>query len=571
MPWWSAAAAIGGALLNRKSSSDATKAANAAAEKAGQLDPRVANILFGQEGGNGGLLGRYQGMLDAPMSQAADTFGRTASNYLQNYGGADTENMRSAAYGLMSPFAAPQAQAASGTAAQANPGPHVNPYGQEVMWNKGETFQAPEAMRAAQMGAAQVQNQQPLTASLMNASQMGASRVNAPSQNNIDLRGAYEGFIGGERGNNPFLTGAIAKGINQSNNAFQNMQSDSTRNLLENVLPSIRGGAIVAGGYGGSRQGIAEGRALGDFGREQQRMIGQFGQNNTDAAVSAQAGAYDADSNRALSATQGLGAQQYGVAQQNAANAQAAAAANMMAQNQAGLANMGAQNQAASTNYAGNLSSALANAGYQQQANATNTGNQQQANSTNYAGQLQTNQANAGLLQQANLANQNAGNNASQFNAQQNQAANVANSGMVQANNQFNAGLQQQMGMANLGNQQQANMGNLQAQLGTNNLNSQNTVSGMQGLSGLLSDAYGQTQNYDNYALNQAARVNGLMQPYLSGAPTQSAQPYTTNTGGNLLGGALMGAQLANMFRGFGGSSGGTLAGSLQNAYPTGY
>jgi hypothetical protein len=147
---------------------------------------------------------------------------------------------------------------------------------------------------------------------------VAAPQISAPNQNSIDLTGSYNSFINGDPGNNPFLTGAIQKGINQSNTAFQNMQTDATRNLTENVLGNIRGGAVAAGQYGGSRQGILEGRALNDFSTQMGRAASQVGQNNTDAAVSAQAGAYNDDRNRALSATSSLGGQQYGLASQNA-------------------------------------------------------------------------------------------------------------------------------------------------------------------------------------------------------------------------------------------------------------
>lgn len=38
----------------------------------------------------------------------------------------------------------------------------------------------------------------------------------------------------------------------------------ATNNLNRNILPGIGSGAVAAGGYGGSRQGIAEGIAIGD-------------------------------------------------------------------------------------------------------------------------------------------------------------------------------------------------------------------------------------------------------------------------------------------------------------------
>lgn len=52
-----------------------------------------------------------------------------------------------------------------------------------------------------------------------------------------------------------------------SNPALQEWISAATRpitqNLLEQQLPALRGSAVTAGGYGGSRQGIAEGLASG--------------------------------------------------------------------------------------------------------------------------------------------------------------------------------------------------------------------------------------------------------------------------------------------------------------------
>jgi len=48
------------------------------------------------------------------------------------------------------------------------------------------------------------------------------------------------------------------------NSVVQSMQQQANQNLTRNLLPAIGRGAIAAGGYGGSRQGIAEGIALGD-------------------------------------------------------------------------------------------------------------------------------------------------------------------------------------------------------------------------------------------------------------------------------------------------------------------
>lgn len=223
------------------------------------LDPEMRKMLYG-ENGSGGLLGQIGGLAQQTQSAGLDNFGNGMDAYLGGWG---TENfMRSQ--------------------------------------------QAAQALQGSNLAAPGVA-----------AATVGQAYVKAPSQNDMDLSGSFDSFINGAPGSNPHLLGAIQKGINQSANAFGNMQEDSAQ-ALQDALGSIDGGAIAAGQFGGSRQGLAQGRAVSDFTKQQQRAVSQFGQNNTDAAVSAQAGAYDADRNRALQATMGLSGQQYGVASQNA-------------------------------------------------------------------------------------------------------------------------------------------------------------------------------------------------------------------------------------------------------------
>ena len=69
-------------------------------------------------------------------------------------------------------------------------------------------------------------------------------------------------------------------------NMMQSNQFNLNRNLQENLLPSIRGGALNAGGVGGSRQGIAEGIALRGTqdalaNANAQTMMGAYGQGLT--------------------------------------------------------------------------------------------------------------------------------------------------------------------------------------------------------------------------------------------------------------------------------------------------
>jgi hypothetical protein len=108
-----------------------------------------------------------------------------------------------------------------------------------------------------------------------------------------------------------------------------------------------------------------------------------------------------------------------------------------------------------------------------------------------------------------------------------------------------NAGYQQQANLANAGYQQQANINNLNANLSTNSMNSANTQAGMQGLNGLLGNAYANAGGQDSYNLNKASKVSGLLAPYvgLNGTSTQT-QPLYENKGGGILGGALAGGTI---------------------------
>lgn len=262
---------VGGHLLSKgsKSSGDSTTVTKQ------ELDPRAAAVLYGDgTKENPGWLSTLQGYAGQAQNPGAANYAQTADDYLLRNRGVDFNTIASVANRF-----------ANGGAVQAHLGPASTVEGLQYF---------------------------------------DSAKVNAPSQNNIDLSGAYTRFISGASGDNPYLTGAIGKGINQSNNAFNAMQQSATDNLQKNLLPAIRSNSVASGLYGSSRQGIAEGNALGDFAKAQQQAISQFGQNNTDAAVAAQSQNYNLGQDRALAATQGLGAQQYGVAQQNAAMQQQA-------------------------------------------------------------------------------------------------------------------------------------------------------------------------------------------------------------------------------------------------------
>lgn len=480
-----AAPIVGGLLGGQGSSQSGTQTQS----QTQQIDPRIASIIFGSgqktlkpgavptgvdEYGqptysasdyttdNSGLLSRYQALLDKPQSTGLNYYGTAADHYLGTNGGQDLNTARNSALQML----------------------NGNMYNPVSMKSAQGTYTMP-------MNAASVSSPLGYQASTAGFSQAGpASGISAPAQNGLGVTNALNDVIYGDLGNNPYLAGAIQKGLNQSTSAFQNLQSDATKNFKESVLPALRGDAIVNGQYGGSRQGIAEGKAADSFAMQMNRALSQVGQNMTDSAVSAQANQFGQDRQNQLSAAMGLSGQQYNVAGQDAA-----------AKNQVNLANSQMANNQMQFN-AGQNNSVLGQL---------------------YQGNLQTNLANAGYTQQAN---------------QNNYAGN------------------QQMSLANLKNNQQANQQNGAWQVANNALDSQTRQSGLSALNGLSNNAYTLANNQNDYSLNQAGKINGLLTPYvgINGTSTSST-PIYQNQVANALGGALMGSKL---FDAFGNAIGGT-------------
>lgn len=382
--------AIGGLVGGAISSKDAPKSASTTTQQ--QMDPRMQQMLFGTSGNNG-LLNRYQGLLDAPRSEASTAFAGANADYLKQYGGADLGAVRGAAMQAMQGNAAPNVQA-QGTGAG------------------------------------------------LNAYAVG-NMVNAPSQNNIDLSPTFQNLLGG--GDTSKLMASLDAGNQLAGAQFRQNQSDLTDNLQRNIMPGIRSNSVLAGQYGGSRQGVAEGLAISDLTKQLSNSNTQFGLGATAASSSALANAYESGQNRALAAAQGLSGQQY--------------------------------------------ANAFKNADTKNAAEFMNVGN------TYDLGKF--------------------------------------NAGLQQSNNQFNAGLQQQ------------------GQLTTNAQNNGSLLAGAGLLSGLTGQAANAVSASDNYDLNRAQGVNGLLAPYMgvNGSQTTS-QPLSQNTGANMLGGALAGLGLYNQFAG---------------------
>lgn len=106
------------------------------------------------------------------------------------------------------------------------------------------------------------------------------------SGNVINFASRLNGNINQTPGSNPYTDEVVRRTLSANNQAFQ-----------EGILPSIQNSTQFAGGFGGSRQGIAEGLAANNL-------------VDTNARTAAQmyASAYESDANRQLQSL-GLGAQ----------------------------------------------------------------------------------------------------------------------------------------------------------------------------------------------------------------------------------------------------------------------
>lgn len=316
--------AIGGAVGGLLSGSGQPK--NLTSTSSAQLDPRADAVIWGKPG-QGGLIDTYQGLLNQPRSQASEMYGNVNADYLGRYGGQDLNAVRNAAMQAMQGNSAPMSQAA----------------------------------QSDRVGAG------------LNAYAVG-NQIQAPNQNNIDLTGSYQNLLGG--GDMTALNTAMNSAVNATNAGFKTNQDNVTNALMRNVLPSIRSNAVLAGQYGSSRQGVAEGNAISDYTNQLTNANTSLAATNSANTTAQAANAYQQGQDRALAATQSLGAQQYGVASQNA----------------------NTKNAAEFMNVGNTYDLGKFNAGLEANNNQFNAGLNQQTNLANQSSQLQTNGQNNGSL-----------------------------------------------------------------------------------------------------------------------------------------------------------------------------
>lgn len=383
-----AAISVGGSYLSNKQNS---KPSGSTTTTQG-LSPQFESALWGNGSPNRpGLLNQIMDQSMSPQNGDMKNFGSQFQAWLGQNGYNDWTKSNAAAQGLQgSNISAPQMQAA--------------------------TAQAPQAQWASAQAAQGQPGQVPQAANSWNS----AAQINAPSQNGTNLSPAFNQMIYGNAGENPYLTGAIQSGMDQSREAFKAMQADATENLTENILPSIRSGAIGNGTFGGSRQALHEGKAVDNFAEEMGKAATNFGNANTGAALGVQSQAFNQGQDRALSAMGNLNQNQFGTATQNAGF-----------QQQSGLQNSNNMLQNGQFNSSLLQQMLMQNLGNQQQTNLANAGWQNQGSQFNAGLQGQFGLANGGWQQQAGLANQQSQQNTNELNSK-NQLSGVGLSSQLQ-------------------------------------------------------------------------------------------------------------------------------------------
>lgn len=97
---------------------------------------------------------------------------------------------------------------------------------------------------------------------------------------------------------NPYLSAMNQANINQSMQGYNDALDAGARALTRQALPAVRSGAMLAGQYGGSRQGIAEGLALSDYGTQAAQNARNLAQSAMDSGNQLYGAAYEGAQNR---------------------------------------------------------------------------------------------------------------------------------------------------------------------------------------------------------------------------------------------------------------------------------
>jgi hypothetical protein len=169
------------------------------------------------------------------------------------------------------------------------------------------------------------------SAPTVGATQVQASTVDPKGAfgalGSIDPTSAFKDLLTGDVSNS-YIADALKANEAGAKATYANLLGDASDNLTRTVLPAIRSGANLSGGYGGSRQGIAEGVAIGDTNKQLTRSADSLAANLAQTNANALSTAYEAAQGRKADAAAGLGGIATNVATGNADRAQSAATGN---------------------------------------------------------------------------------------------------------------------------------------------------------------------------------------------------------------------------------------------------
>lgn len=127
---------------------------------------------------------------------------------------------------------------------------------------------------ASQVGGEQVSGTGDYASFLMNQGMQGGGGQVGAIAGAADPTQAFQQFLGGSAAN-PYIDQLV-----------NNVTADISRNLNENIMPRIDQGSLANNAYGGSRQGIAQGKAIESANREAGNAATQIRSNAFENAES---------------------------------------------------------------------------------------------------------------------------------------------------------------------------------------------------------------------------------------------------------------------------------------------
>lgn len=110
-------------------------------------------------------------------------------------------------------------------------------------------------------------------------SNLGFAKNYFPGMYNKGLETMYSQMNSTDVGNNPYVQDMNQVAANQFTRASNQAIGDMVGQFKNQILPGITNDAVAAGGFGGSRQGVAQGLAVQGLGSNVQNMI-QSGQSD---------------------------------------------------------------------------------------------------------------------------------------------------------------------------------------------------------------------------------------------------------------------------------------------------